>query len=87
MCYMKEVVKKNRIMVFAYITIGIINAFLANYKADYFQYIIDGFTSGNMVLGGIMCYGLILIMNYCLNYVDEYPCKKIEFCIFLEFKL
>ncbi len=87
MCYMKEVVKKNRIMVFAYITIGIINAFLANYKADYFQYIIDGFTSGNMVLGGIMCYGLILIMNYCLNYVDEYPGKKLEYGIFLEFKL
>lgn len=87
MRYMREVLKKNRIMVLVYITIGIMNAFLANYKADYFQYVIDGLTSGNMVFGGIMCYGFILILNYCMNYVDEYPGKKLEYGIFLDFKL
>ncbi len=42
MRYIKEVLKKNRIMVLVYIGLGIFNAFMANYKADYFQKVIDG---------------------------------------------
>ena len=42
MRYIKEVLKKNRIWVLVYIGLGIFNAFMANYKADYFQKVIDG---------------------------------------------
>lgn len=42
MRYIKEVLKKNRIMLSVYIGPGIFNAFMANYKADYFQKVIDG---------------------------------------------
>lgn len=43
MRYIKEVLKKNRIMVSVYIGLGIFNAFMANYKADYFQKVITIF--------------------------------------------
>lgn len=42
MRYIKEILKKNRIWVLVYIGLGIFNAFMANYKADYFQKVIDG---------------------------------------------
>lgn len=35
MHYSREILKKNRIWVFIYISLGIFNAFLANYKADF----------------------------------------------------
>ena len=40
MRYIKEILKKNRIWVLVYIGLGIFNAFMANYKADYFQKVI-----------------------------------------------
>ena len=40
MRYIKEILKNNRIWVLAYIGLGIFNAFMANYKADYFQKVI-----------------------------------------------
>lgn len=42
MRYIKEILKNNRIWVLAYIGLGIFNAFMANYKTDYFQKVIDG---------------------------------------------
>lgn len=83
----KEVIKKNRIMIVVYIGLGICNAFLANYKADYFQKVIDGLADGTLALAAIIMYGLILIMNYCMNYLDNYPEKKLEHGIYLDFKL
>ena len=87
MSFIKEVIKKNRIMIVVYIGLGIWNAFLANYKADYFQKVIDGLADGTLTLVGIIIYGLILIVNYCMNYLDNYPEKKLEHGIYLDFKL
>ena len=41
MCYIKEILKKNSIWVLVYIGLGIFNSFMANYKVDYFQKVID----------------------------------------------
>lgn len=87
MHYIKEVLKKNKYTVFIYLLIGIGNAFLANYKADYYRKIVDGLAEGNLTLAGIFIYGAVLITYYCLNYVDEYPAKKLEHGIYLDFKL
>ncbi len=35
MCYMKEVLKKNRNWVIVYLVIGLFNAFMSNYKTNY----------------------------------------------------
>ena len=32
-------------------------------------------------------YGFILLVNYCMNYLDNYPEKKLEHGIYLDFKL
>lgn len=87
MRYIKEILKKNRIMVLAYVGCGVFNAFMANYKADYFQKVIDGLADGNLTLVAIVIYGFILVVNYCMNYLDQYPEKKLEHGIYLDFKL
>ena len=87
MRYIKEVLKKNRIWVLVYIGLGIFNAFMANYKADYFQKVIDGLADGTLAFAGVVTYGGILLVNYCMNYLDNYPEKKLEQGIYLDFKL
>ena len=87
MRYIKEILLKNKYLVLIYIGIGIFNAFLTNYKADYFQRVIDGLTDGTIALQGILFYGLVLIVHYSMNYVDEYPSKKLSHGIYLDFKL
>ena len=87
MRYIKEVLKKNRIWVSVYIGLGIFNAFMANYKAGYFQKVIDGLADGTLAFAEVVTYGFILLVNYCMNYLDNYPEKKLEQGIYLDFKL
>lgn len=87
MKHIKEILEKNRFLIAVYIVIGIFNAFLTNYKVSYFQKLIDGLSLGKVTLALVLGYGVILIVHYCMNYVDEYPSKKLEQGIFLDFKL
>ena len=87
MRYIKEILKNNKLWVLAYIGLGIFNAFMANYKTDYFQKVIDGLATGTLTFAGVITYGLILLVNYCMNYLDNYPEKKLEYGIYLDFKL
>ena len=87
MRYIKEVLKKNIIWVLVYIGLGIFNAFMANYKADYFQKVIDGLADRTLAFAGVVTYGCILLVNYFMNYLDNYPEKKLEHGIYLDFKL
>lgn len=87
MCYMKEIIKNNRNWVVLYLATGLFNAFMANYKADYFQKIIDGLTDRTLTVYGILIYGAVLLVNYGMNYLDEYPSAKLKNEIYLDFKL
>lgn len=87
MRYMKEIVRKNKIWVLVYLAIGLLNAFMANYKADYFQRIVDGLTERTITISGILLYGVVLVINYGMNYLDEYPTAKLSNEIYLDFKL
>ena len=87
MRYIKEILKNNKLWVLAYIGLGIFNAFMANYKADYFQKVIDGLADRTLAFTGVATYGFILLVNYCMNYLDNYPEKKLEYGIYLDFKL
>lgn len=87
MRYIKEILKNNKLWVLAYIGLGIFNAFMANYKTDYFQKVIDGLVAGTLTFAGVITYGPILLVNYCMNYLDNYPEKKLEYGIYLDFKL
>lgn len=70
-----------------YLATGLFNAFMANYKADYFQKVIDGLTSRTLTVYAILFYGMILFVNYGMNYLDEYPSAKLGNEIYLDFKL
>ena len=87
MRYMKEILRKNKTWVLAYLSIGIFNAFMANYKADCFQGIVDGLTQRTITIYGILLYGAVLVLNYGMNYLDEYPTAKLANEIYLDFKL
>ena len=87
MRYMKEILKGNRNWVIVYLLVGLFNAFMANYKADYFQKIVDGLTDRTITVYGILFYGIVLFVNYGMNYFDEYPAAKLGNEIYLDFKL
>ena len=50
----KEILKNNKLWVLAYIGLGIFNAFMANYKTDYFQKVIDGLAAGTLTFAGVI---------------------------------
>lgn len=87
MRYLKEILRKNRNWVIIYLAIGLFNAFMSNYKAGYFQRIVDGLTDRTITVYGILFYGAILLANYGMNYLDEYPAAKLGNEIYLDFKL
>ena len=87
MRYMKEILKSNRNWIIVYLAIGLFNAFTANYKADYFQKIVDGLTDRTITVYGLLFYGVVLCVNYGMNYLDEYPAAKLGNEIYLDFKL
>lgn len=87
MRYMKEILKKNRNWVVIYLTLGLTSAFLANYKANYFQKIVDGLTDRRITVYEILFYGIVLVVNYGVNYLDNYPDAKLGNEIYLDFKL
>lgn len=87
MHYIKEVLKDNKKWIIVYLFIGLFNAFMTNYKADYFQKIVDGLTDRSITVYGILFYGVILFVDYGMNYLDEYPSAKLRNEIYLDFKL
>lgn len=87
MRYMKEIVRNNKKWVIIYLLIGLFNAFMANYKTDYFRKIVDGLTDRTITVYGILFYGAILVVHFGMNYLDEYPSAKLGNGIYLDFKL
>ncbi|MDE6952169.1 MAG: ABC transporter ATP-binding protein/permease [Lachnospiraceae bacterium] len=87
MHYIKEVLKDNKKWIIVYLFIGLFNAFMTNYMADYFQKIVDGLTDRSITVYGILFYGVILFVDYGMNYLDEYPSAKLGNEIYLDFKL
>lgn len=87
MSTIKEILKENRKSVVIYIITGLLIAFLTNYKIKLFQQIIDEFANRTVSMNIIAVYGIVLISFYLLNYIDEYPAKKLENGIYLDFKI
>ena len=83
----KLVIKKNRTLWAVCLLLGGFNSFLAIFKVGFFQKLVDGLAEGSLALGTIFLYGLILAVNYVMNYVDNYPYEKLKHNIYLDFKL
>ena len=87
MRYIKQIVYKNKKLVFAYLLIGLFNAFMVNFKADYFQKVIDSLADHTLAPYRVVIYGSVLFFCFLMDFADEYPAKKLEHGIFLDFKV
>ena len=83
----RAVAGKNRGWISVFILLGIENAFLANAKAGCYQQVIDGLTDGSLRAGALVVYGVVLIAGYVLSYLDEYPYRKLNEGLYLDFRL
>lgn len=83
----KEVIRKNRALWAACLSLGCFNSFMAVFKVGFFQKLVDGLADGSLALRTILLYGLVLTVHYVMNYVDNYPYEKLRHSIFLDFKL
>lgn len=83
----RAVAGKNRGWISVFILLGIGNAFLANAKAGCYQQVIDGLTDGSLRAGALVVYGVVLIAGYVLSYLDEYPYRKLNEGLYLDFRL
>jgi len=86
MPYIKKVLRKNRTWTLVYILIGIFNSFLVGFQTSYFQKIVDGLTDRSLTAVQIAFYACVLVTGFLVRYLDEYPAKKLEHGIFLDFK-
>lgn len=64
MKYAKEVIKKNRALTGACMSLGVFNSFMAIFKVGYFQRLVNGLADGSLVFGTILIYGLVLGVHY-----------------------
>lgn len=87
MQYKKEILWKNKGLVCFYSLIGFTCSLLGNFKASYFQRVVDGLADHSGSLIQILFYGILLISVFLLNYIDNYPAKKLEHGFYLDFKL
>jgi ATP-binding cassette subfamily B protein len=87
MDYLKEVIQKNKILVYIYLALGIVLAFLNNFSAKYFQQLIDNFSDGTLTIEIIVLYGMVLLILCISNYLEEYPGCKLKQEIYLDLKL
>ncbi len=82
----KEVIRNNLKLMIIYVLVGILFTFLGLYATNYFQEIIDAFTTKTVTLGMIIFYGIILLVAAILGYIDNYPDRMLYNKLHLEFK-
>ncbi len=83
----KEVIKKYKKMIFFYVIIGIIINFLNVYEVNLFQRILDSFVIEKVSLSLIVIYGIVILFNQIIGYVENYPEQQLNNGLPLSFKL
>ena len=83
----KEVIKKYKKMITFYILIGIIINFLNVYEVNLFEKIVDSFTNNDLTLFLIIFYGIIILINLIIGYIENYPEQQLLKGLPLSFKL
>lgn len=84
---LKKIIWNNRGWAALHCALGISIAFLENFNSSYFQKVIDSFTEKTLNGGMIILYGAALLSLYLCNYLSEYPGRKLEHGVYLDFKL
>ena len=68
MRYIKQIVNRNKKLVFVYLIIGLFNAFMVNFKADYFQKVIDALAEHTLLPYRVIIYGSVLFIGYLMDF-------------------
>jgi ATP-binding cassette subfamily B protein len=68
MRYIKQIVNRNKKLVFVYLIIGLFNAFIVNFKADYFQKVIDALAEHTLLPYRVIIYGSVLFIGYLMDF-------------------
>ena len=67
MRYIKQILNRNKKLVFVYLIIGLFNAFIVNFKADYFQKVIDALAEHTLLPYRVIIYGSVLFIGYLMD--------------------
>ena len=86
MKYLRIVANKFRMVMFVYVLMGLMQAFLQSFSSRYFQTVIDNFTNHTLTALNIGIYAGAMILLYITCYLDEYPGRKLEHGLALAFK-
>ena len=70
--------KQNKSLVVICIILGLVGTFLQSFCASYFQKVVDHFSANTLTPLNITVYGAALVMHYIVNYLDNYPWRKLE---------
>lgn len=84
---LKNILLKNKYWASCYILMGIVTAFLTSYSVHFFQTLIDAFSENHLSVGGIVIYAGLLLSVCLLNYLDEYPSKRVQHGIYYDIKM
>ena len=87
MRHLKLVAIKNKKLIVVFLVMGIVWTFLQNFVPLYFQTVIDSFTEGSLTAGRVAIYGAVLISQYIMGYLFNYPERKLGLSIELSLKL
>ncbi|MFN1921501.1 hypothetical protein ACK2FX_18210 [Clostridioides difficile] len=74
--------KKERLLVFIYLALGIGIELLNSFSANYYQSLIDRFNNSTINFHIIFIYGTVLVTLCLLRYIDEYPGRRLEHSFF-----
>jgi len=85
--HLKLVAIKNKKLIVVFLVMGIVWTFLQNFVPLYFQTVIDSFTEGSLTAGRVAIYGAVLISQYIMGYLFNYPERKLGLSIELSLKL
>ena len=79
--------KRYKSLIVICLILGLMATFLQSFSASYFQKIVDNFTTNTLTPFNIVVYGMALVVMYVLNYLNNYPWRKLESGIPLNLKI
>lgn len=87
MKFLLSTFKKYKLLIVTYLIIGLVQTFLQSFSSSYFQKIIDNFSDNKLTIVNIIIYGVVMISLYIINYLVEYPGRKLQHGISLSLKI
>jgi ATP-binding cassette subfamily B protein len=87
MKHLLNTAKRYKSLIVVCFILGLTATFLQSFSASYFQKVIDNFTANTLTPFNIAVYGTALVVMYILNYLNNYPWRKLESGIPLSLKI